>query len=309
MLPARRTGRRPGAAARIRRARPRAPSRHADVARTIASSLSSASSALDADLRRTVASASRSGASAMASGGGSGSGPIRSATRSQFALQARASVRRLASVVSALSASKQRTLERGIVEHEVEEARPSLLERELGGDVVEHLDARRKSGLDRVLREDALRERVQCGHRGSVELFERARGPTATTSGRLRVAARSSARRMRSRSSAAAFSVNVTAAISRIGHGAHGDQRHDAVDERLRLARSRARLHEQGVVEIADDRRGGVVVESAAHLSVSASSASSRVRPSRRSRRVRGRRACAATRGSGRACPRASGSA
>ena len=68
-------------------------------------------------------------------------------------------------------------LERGVVEQLVDEAGPALLERELRRDVVEHLDARRQAGLHRVLGEDALRERVERGHRGGVELLERERRP------------------------------------------------------------------------------------------------------------------------------------
>ena len=86
---------------------------------------------------------------------------------------------------------EQRALERGVVEQLVDEAGPALLERELRRDVVEHLDARREPGLDRVLGEEPLRERVQGGHRGAVELLERAAAARAPRRPCRRRAARS----------------------------------------------------------------------------------------------------------------------
>ena len=71
---------------------------------------------------------------------------------------------------------QERPLEGRVVEHLVDESGPALLERELGGDVVEHLDPRREPRLDGVLGEEALREGVQGGHRGPVELVERRGG-------------------------------------------------------------------------------------------------------------------------------------
>ena len=106
-----------------------------------------------------------------------------------------------------------RRLELGIVEQLVDEPPPALVERDARRDLVADLDPRRQPGLDRELGEDALRERVQRADRGRVELVERTRA--RSSSPRMRCSQLGS--RTRSRSSAAAFSVNVIAAIARIG--------------------------------------------------------------------------------------------
>ena len=116
-----------------------------------------------------------------------------------------------------------------------------------------HLDARREPGLDRVLaRADVARTRAASTPRSRRARRAR-RGPLSFVRHvrrRRAAAACSSSRRMRSRSSAAAFSVNVTAAISRIGTPDRVVERHDTVDERLGLARTRAGLHEQRRVTV-----------------------------------------------------------
>jgi hypothetical protein len=50
---------------------------------------------------------------------------------------------------------------------------PPPLVLDAGADLVEHLDPRREAGLDRVLAEDPLGERVQRSDRRRVELVER----------------------------------------------------------------------------------------------------------------------------------------
>ena len=97
-----------------------------------------------------------------------------------------ASVRSTARRGVGVEREQERALERGIVEQLVDEAGPALLERDLRRDVVEHLDARRQAGLDRVLGEEPLRERVQRGDRGRVELVERQRRPAPRRPGRRR---------------------------------------------------------------------------------------------------------------------------
>ena len=86
-------------------------------------------------------------------------------------------------------------------------------------DLVEHLDQRRQPGLDRVHGQDALRERVQGADRGGVEILQsRGRSLPAVVAGAgSRQFRFSKFARNRSRSSAPAFSVKVTAAMSASG--------------------------------------------------------------------------------------------
>ena len=131
---------------------------------------------------------------------------------------------------------------------------PPLLEVDRLADLVEHLEARRHADCQAVLGEQPAGERVQRRHRrvaerGQRPFDERARRPPSSSS------------RTRTRSSAAAFSVNVIAAIWLMSTPAL-DQCADAVDEDRRLAGAGARLDEQRVVR---DRsppcRGPSVVE------------------------------------------------
>ena len=148
---------------------------------------------------------------------------------------------------------EHRALELGVVEQLVDEAGPALLERELRRDVVEHLDAGRESGFDRVLGEDALRERVEGRHRGSVELLERARG----SCGHHRIGI---AREGFEGAPDAVAQLGGRLLGERDrgdlphGHVARDHEGHDAVDERLGLARTGTGLDEEGLVEIVDDR-------------------------------------------------------
>ena len=80
------------------------------------------------------------------------------------------------------------------------------------------------------------------------------RARSAATSSPWRSTA-SSSRRTLSRSSAAALSVKVMAAICPIGTAARVDEGDDAIDERPRLAGPGARLHEERGVELVDDAR------------------------------------------------------
>ena len=146
--------------------------------------------------------------------------------------------------------------ERGVVEQLVDEAGPALLERELRRDVVEHLDTRRQAGLHRVLGQDALGERVEGGHRGGVELLEREGRP-----GRGDGIGVACHRFQRPPDPVAQLGRRLLGERDRgdlaHGHVALDDQRDDPVDERLGLARTRARLDEQRLVERADDRGAG----------------------------------------------------
>ena len=245
---------------------------------------------------------------------------MRSATRSQLALHASASVRSTVSVVSALSA-------RSSVRSSAGSSSSSSTKRvhrssNASCDAMSSSTSmpRREPGFDRVLGQESLRERVQRRHRGAVELLEgdrRLRRAAATVSAPRAVA--SSARRIRSRSSAAAFSVKVTAAISRMGTSRRDDQRDDPVDQGLGLARSRARFDEERLVERFDDRgaRGEVLVEIEEALLHRSPSCATTVEvavaaelveraPARRAARSRAAPAPSrfrvATRGSGRAC-------
>ena len=100
-----------------------------------------------------------------------------------------------------------------VVEEDVDERGPALVEGELRGDLVGDLDPRRQAGGERVIREQPLGEGVERADRRAVQLerASRARSPAA---GSGPAAESSKRRRTRSRSSAAALSVNVMAAIS-----------------------------------------------------------------------------------------------
>jgi hypothetical protein len=72
---------------------------------------------------------------------------------------------------------QQGALEVGVVEQLVQGPGPAAVEGHRRGDLVEHLDPWRQLGLDRVLGEDALGERVQGADGCAVELAERDAGP------------------------------------------------------------------------------------------------------------------------------------
>ena len=154
----------------------------------------------------------------------------------------------LARIDSRRVEQQEGALELGVVEELVERSGEPSIEGHAGRDLVEHLDLRGELRLDRVLAEDPLREGVQRADRGPVELPQRlAAAPGLLRSGSSGSAARSwSSRRMRSRSSAPAFSVNVIAAIDRSSTAPLDHERDDPADQRGGLARSGARLHEQG---------------------------------------------------------------
>ncbi len=183
-----------------------------------------------------------------ASGGGSGSSCMRSATRSQLALHASASVRSTGSVVSALRARRMVRSSAG------SSSRSSTNRVQRSSNA--SCDAMSSSTCTRGGRpaSTGCSARMRCANACRVDTAAASSSSNATvarvtSTGPPSRATTSSARRMRSRSSAAAFSVNVTAAISRIGHVAFDDERHDAVDQCLRLARPRTGFHEQRLVE------------------------------------------------------------
>ncbi len=228
---------------------------------TLSSSLSSGSRQCTPRVR-TCASASRSGASAGASGGGSGSACMRSATRSQFALQARASVRSTVSVVSALSA-------RSTVRSSAGSSSSSSTKR-VHRSSNASCDAMSSSTCTRggSPASTGCSARMRCANAWRVD--------TAAAS------SSSSARVARDRRDGIAVVCQrfqgPADPVAQLGGGllgeghrrdlAHGhvaldDQGHDPVDQRLGLARTRAGLDEEGLVERADDRRprGAILVE------------------------------------------------
>ena len=147
-------------------------------------------------------------------------------------------------------------LECGVGQQLVAERRPAGLEGDRRAHLVEHLDPGRQAGLDRVLGEQALGEGVQRADGGAVELFEgqpaaRPASPSGSAS-----AAFSSAARMRSRSSAPAFSVKVMAAMRRSSACPLRHQGQDPVDQGRGLARPGAGLDEEGGVEVLGDPLG-----------------------------------------------------
>ena len=188
------------------------------------------------------------------SGGGSGSGPMRSATRSQLALHANASVRSTGRVVSALSASSSARSSAG--------SSSSSSTKRVHRSSNASCDAMSSStsmprwepGFDGVLGEEPLRERVQRRHRGAVELLE---GELAA---RRRDGSSVAARRLLERPADPVAQLGRGLLGERDrgdlahGHVAARDQRDHPVDQRLGLARSRARFDEERLVERLDDR-------------------------------------------------------
>ena len=132
-----------------------------------------------------------------------------------------------------------------VVEQLGADAGPPGLERDRGADLVEHAEQRRDAGLDGVLGEDALRERVQGADRGEVEPVERRLGALAhLVAGRV----------------ASGLLEAVAQPVAQLGRGPLGEgdrrdllDRHavlddellDPGDEHLGLARAGARVDEQ----------------------------------------------------------------
>ena len=214
------------------------------------------------ELRRAPAPARRptAGGSAAVSG-------TRSSTRSQLASNAAARASRASAPHAGGEQEQERALERRVGEQLLAERAPPPLVLDAGADLVEHLDARREAGLDRVLGQDPLGERVQRADGGAVELVERRAAAARRRRGRPPPARSCRARRTRSRSSAPAFSVNVMAAIAASSTAPLGDEGDDAVDEGGGLARAGAGLDEQRLVERVDDAvAGGLVGQDAASV-------------------------------------------
>ena len=146
---------------------------------------------------------------------------------------------------------EDRALEIGIVEELVEDARPPTVERHRGRHLVEHLHPRRQLGLDGVLRQQPLRERVQRADGGAVEL--RQRGPAEVGLG--------SGARGHLLQLAPDAVAQLGARLLREGdggdvaqlHRAGGDEGDDPPDERGGLARAGPRLDEQRGVEVGGD--------------------------------------------------------
>ena len=138
------------------------------------------------------------------------------ATRSQLSSKASASERSAVSLDPGGEQQQEGAFELGVGQELVAKRRPAALEGHRRADLVEHLDPRRQPGLDRVLGEQTLGERVERADGRAVELLQSDSGSAAprSPSGSASAAFSSSAR-IRSRSSAPAFSVKVIAAIRR----------------------------------------------------------------------------------------------
>ena len=81
----------------------------------------------------------------------------------------------------------QDVTDRVVVQQSALDHRPALLAGRGGPDLVEHLQARRDLGLDRVQGQDPLRERVQGADGGEVDLVEGLLGALPLLSARVRV--------------------------------------------------------------------------------------------------------------------------
>ena len=154
-------------------------------------------------------------------------------------------------------------------------ARQRSSKRRSAASCVVHLEVRVDARLGAERAQQRLAEGVDRRELGAVEAVARARmqrrAPPRGRSGAPRCARRARSR-TRSRSSAAALSVNVIAAIRSTAWPA-SDQRHDAVDQRPRLAGARAGLDEHRGVEVLGDRPPGLVV--GAHVAPPRSAAAS----------------------------------
>ncbi len=158
---------------------------------------------------------------------------------------------------------QQGSLHGGIGQELIDEARPAVVEGHGRGHLVEHLDARGDARLDRVLAQDAPGEAVQRADGGAVEVVECGAAPL----GPLLVAI--------GRGLGPLAVEPLAYAVAQLGRGllgegdggqlvkaggARGDQAHDPVDQRPRLARARPRLHEQGGVQAVRDVVAGLLV-------------------------------------------------
>ena len=178
-------------------------------------------------------------------------------------------------------ATEERLLEIGVGEERVDELAPALLEPDTGADVVEDLEDGRQPRLERVLGEESLREPVQGGERGVVDLVERS--TTARAVGLVVDPVDSAGR------GGLQAGPDAVAQLSGRGlgerdrgelaelDGTRRDQCHDAVDEGRRLPGARTGLDEDAAVVVIADPRPGVRVagDGEAHASPPSSSSSS----------------------------------
>ena len=181
----------------------------------------------------------------VTSGGSGGSSGTCSSTRSQFCSKVRASDRAARRCLHAGGEQQEHASARARDRRGARRgSQPAPLELDVGADLVEHLDARREPGLDRVLHEDPLGERVEGADRRPVELVDRLLTPARRRTSPLPPASSRMPRarvRMRSRSSAAAFSVKVMAAMDASSASPSRDELDHPADEGGRLARTRPR--------------------------------------------------------------------
>ena len=162
----------------------------------------------------------------------------------------------------------ERPLEPRIAVQTVEEAIPAFGEVDRGLDLVEDFEARRKFGLNRKLGEHALREGMERGDGGVVEVGEGFATPFGTRpTGCARVAER------------------FPHTFPEFGRGGLGEgdgrdlrercaaahEGHEARDQRRRLPRAGAGFHEQRAVEVGRDGLARGLVEEGGHGVTSAS--------------------------------------
>jgi hypothetical protein len=156
---------------------------------------------------------------------------------------------------------EQGALEGGVGEEVVAERAPAPVELHLRADLVEHLDARRQSGLDRVLGEQALGEAVEGADGRAVELVERGAAPGAHVVGGRGV---DGAGLERPADAVAQLRAGLLGERDRRDRPqldlAVDDERHDAAHELGRLPRPGPGFDEQRPVEVVLDRGTGRLV-------------------------------------------------
>ncbi len=179
----------------------------------------------------------------------------------------------------------KRLLHRRVFQQFVDVGLPPGLEGDLGGDLVEHLDARGKARLHGMLVQDALGEGMEGADGGPVEHDQGLSAVRTAGPGPFLQLAPDAIEEL-------------TGGLLGEGDGGDAisrdprlDQRHEAGDQARRLARTGSRFEEQGPVEVLGDGPAGLVVRRR-HRGPPA-------RPGRHRRPTAGRTACVPTPGGG----------
>jgi hypothetical protein len=152
---------------------------------------------------------------------------------------------------------QQRLRDRVVVQQLLLQLGPAFLEGDRGTYLVQDVDEWRQAGFDRMGEQDLLGEGVQGADGGGVEVVQGCVGEVA--GGLFR--AFSNSTRSRSRSSAPAFSVKVTAAIVRSGTPSRRTSVVTRSTSAWRLAGSGARFDEEGRVGVGPDPVAGRTVQ------------------------------------------------